>query len=242
MLAKHFRPSGSFNMSAFGPVNGRIDAHRAARCNNIRSSPLLTLMICGVVRAGQAIAGDQTPISDHEFELGLGLRYEADRSLHAGAAPASLFSAPFVSLNSSSEPQEFSATEFRPRKQGVRDPESSAGRNFLLDAPITKSNSVWQHMSDFRSQGRVRLLTLFQTRGSSLSLQAGKHGAPSLQWSTPWVRREGASRGLFDHLLPVPQHTGGGNAAINARGNMPHPTRSPTLSRPLDLAPASNTK
>jgi hypothetical protein len=242
MLAKHFRPSGSFNMSAVGPVKGTIDAHRAARCNNIRRSPLLSLMICGVVRANQAIAGDQTPVSDHGFELGLGLRHGAESSLHAGAAPASMFSAPFVSLNPLSEPQEFSATEFRPRKQGVLDPESGGGRNFLLDAPITKSNSAWQHMSDFRSQGRVRLLTLFQTRGSSLSLQAGKHGAPSLQWSTPWVHREGASRGLFDHFLPVPQHTGGGNAGINARGNMPHPTMSPTLSRPLDLAPASNTK
>jgi hypothetical protein len=34
-------------------------------------------------------------------------------------------------------------------------------------------------------------------------LQAGKHGSPSLQWSTPWMQRGTSSRGLFDRLLPV---------------------------------------
>jgi hypothetical protein len=85
---------------------------------------------------------------------------------------------------------------------------------------MLQDTSVWQQLAEYRSKGRVRLLTLWQTRGSSLSLQAGKRGAPSLQWSTPWVHHEGGpSRGLFDRLLPSPR-TGAGNS----RGTLPRPT------------------
>jgi hypothetical protein len=198
----------------------------------VKGTMWLTVVICGVVRTSQALAGDQPLSTDHTFAR------EAEIFSHPEFTTTPSFSAPFVALQPLSEFQEFSATEFRPRKRNVLELESGSGRSSLFDAPILKSNLVWQHMADFRSQGRVRLLTLWQIRGSSLSLQAGKHGAPSLQWSTPWVHREGASRGLFDRLLPVPQHTFGGNARVN----VPHPTMSPALSRPSDLGPAINTK
>jgi hypothetical protein len=235
MLAGQFGcDEGSYDMSAVFPVKGTLDAHREARCNTTSRSMLLTLGVCVVIRASQALAGDQPLTTEHTFAR------QAEIFPHTEVATTSNFSAPFVSLKPLSEPQEFSATEFRPRKHNVLELESGSGRSPLLEAPMLKSNSVWQHMAEFRSQGRVRLLTLWQIRGSSLSLQAGRHGAPSLQWSTPWVHREGgASRGLFDRLLPVPQHAFSGNA----RGNMPRPTMSPPMqSRTLDLAQAGNTK
>lgn len=220
-------------MSAVGPVTGTLDAHREAHCIGLRPSVLVTFVICVVVHASAVLADDQPQPPDRTF-----IR-EAQKFRPTEVGTASSFAAPFASLTPSSDPQEFSATEFRPRKRNILELESGSGRNSLLDAPMLKSNSVFQHMSDFKSQGRVRLLTLWQMRGSSLSLQAGKHGSPSLQWSTPWVHREGAQRGLFDRLLPVPQHAFGGNA----RGNMPHLTMSaPTQSRTLELAPGSNTK
>jgi hypothetical protein len=49
-------------------------------------------------------------------------------------------------------------------------------------------------------------------------LQAGKHGAPSLQWSTPWAH-QGASHGLFDRLLTARPRTGTGNSR-----SVPRPT------------------
>jgi hypothetical protein len=103
---------------------------------------------------------------------------------------------------------------------------------------MLKNASVWQHMADYKSQGRVRLLTLWQTGGSSLSLQAGKGGAPSLQWSTPWVHREGTSRGVFDHLLGEPARA----AANNLRSSVPRPTGAAAQAKPLGPSSGVNIK
>jgi hypothetical protein len=82
------------------------------------------------------------------------------------------------------------------------------------------------------------LLTLWQTGGSSLSLQAGKGGAPSLQWSTPWVHREGASRGVFDHLLAEPARA----AANNLRSSISRPTGAAAQAKPLGTSSGGNIK
>jgi len=71
-------------------------------------------------------------------------------------------------------------------------------------------------LSEAKTQDRVRLLTLWQNRASSLSLQAGKRGAPSLQWSTPWMHRDAASRGLFDRWLAVSPRSFGSAAGHSA--------------------------
>ena len=51
--------------------------------------------------------------------------------------------------------------------------------------------------------GRIRVLTLFQSHASELSLQAGKRGAPSLQWTSRLSNWRESSRGLLDRLFPV---------------------------------------
>jgi len=99
-----------------------------------------------------------------------------------------------------------------------------------MDTPMLQGTSVWEQLAEYRSQNRVRLLTLWQTKGSSLSLQAGKRGAPSLQWSTPWVHHEGgASRGLFDRLLPRPR-----TGTSNSRGTLPRPAAISAPPKSLD--------
>jgi hypothetical protein len=42
---------------------------------------------------------------------------------------------------------------------------------------------------------------LWETRGSNVSLQAGKKGDPSLQWSSSWTSQGRTSHGLLDRLL-----------------------------------------
>jgi len=184
------------------------------RCNHIHQSmPLLVLY--SVVRASEALAGDQPSSTD----------------------AASMFAAQLLSAKPLTDVEEFSATEFRPRKRGFLDQNSVRGGGSIIDAPMLKSTSVWQQLSDYKSQDRVRLLTLWQMRGSSLSLQAGRRGTPSLQWSTPWVRREGgASRGLFDRLLAVTPRASAGNP----RGNLTRPTGISLPSKPSDLGSVSS--
>jgi hypothetical protein len=72
---------------------------------------------------------------------------------------------------------------------------------------MLRDTSLAHELSQAKSQDRLRLLTLWQSQASSVSLQAGKHGSPSLQWSTPWMKRGTSSRGLFDRLLPASPRT-----------------------------------
>jgi hypothetical protein len=95
----------------------------------------------------------------------------------------------------------FPADDFRPRGHSIFDETSPVDTD---NAPMLRGSSVWQRLRDFRSHGRVRLLTLWETAGSSVSLQAGKKGEPSLQWTSRSLNRGGATRGLFDQLFSVP--------------------------------------
>jgi len=218
-------------MSEIGRVNAAIADSAARRCSIIRENVLLTLVLCSVVRATQALAGDQPSNADSAHGA------NAANSRDTRNVSASMFSAQFVSAKPLID-DEFSATEFRPRMHSVASSDSARSGASIIDAPMLRSTSVWQHMADYKSQGRVRLLTLWQMRGSSLSLQAGRHGAPSLQWSTPWVHREGTSRGLFDRLLTMPAHAAGNTL----RTGVARPTGLAAHPKPQDLSAGISTK
>jgi hypothetical protein len=218
-------------MSEIERVNAAIANSPARRCNIIRENVLLTLVLCSVVRATQALAGDQPSNVDSAHEA------NAANSRDARDISASMFSAPFVSAKPLTE-DAFSATEFRPRMRSVASSDSARNGASIIDAPMLRSTSVWQQMADYKSQDRVRLLTLWQTRGSSLSLQAGRRGAPSLQWSTPWVHREGNSQGLFDRLLAVPVRAAGNNF----RSSVARPTGVAAQPKSQDLSAAISVK
>jgi hypothetical protein len=219
-------------MSETGPVDATIAGSAQRRCNIIRENALLTLVLCGVVRATQALAGDQPPNTDSMP------KHDSQDPRAAQGAAMPMFSAPFVSLKPLTD-DAFSATEFRPRKRSVAGFDSTTSGASIIDAPMLRSTSVWQQMADYKSQDRVRLLTLWQTRGSSLSLQAGRRGAPSLQWSTPWVHRAGTSpRGLFDRLLAVPARAAGSNL----RSGVPRQTGASAPSKPVELSSSIGAK
>jgi hypothetical protein len=98
--------------------------------------------------------------------------------------------------------------------------------------------SVARQWRESKSQDRVRLLTLWRSSVSSVSLQAGKHGMPSLQWSTPWMHRDVAPRALFDRFVTLSPRTGGGGS----RGVVPRQTGAFAASKPADLSASLNTK
>jgi hypothetical protein len=219
-------------MSELGRVNAAIAASAARRCNIIRENVLLTLVLCSVVRATQALAGDTPSGADSAHGAANAANSRDNRNVSA-----SMFSAPFVSAKPLID-DGFSATEFRPRMHSVASSDSAGSGASIIDAPMLRSTPVWQHMADYKSQGRVRLLTLWQMRGSSLSLQAGRHGAPSLQWSTPWVHREGTSRGLFDRLLAMPARAAGNTL----RSSVARPTSVAAQPKLQDLGAGISTK
>lgn len=101
-----------------------------------------------------------------------------------------------------SETRAYSDRDFRPRGHSIFD--TTAALN-VFDSPASmRSNpTVWQQLRDYRGHGRVRVLTLWDSTGGTVSLQAGKGGSPSLQWNSSWMTRGDAKRGLLDSLFAV---------------------------------------
>jgi hypothetical protein len=177
------------------------------RSVGFRESMLMALAIYGVARGSDAAAADMAP------------KFELSRPPFAAALLEHPLLAPsFAAAPIAAEPEAFWPSEFRPRKRGLSEAAGGRSETRLTDMPRLQDNSMARQLTEFKYQDRLRLLTLWQSHASSLSLQAGKHGAPSLQWSTPWVRREGSPRGLFDHLLSIsPQGAFGGARNTPAR-------------------------
>jgi len=71
------------------------------------------------------------------------------------------------------------------------------------DAPMLRGTTVWQRLSEYRAHDRVRVLTLWESGGSTVSLQAGKRGSPSLQWTSGAMIHGAGTRGLLDRLFAV---------------------------------------
>jgi hypothetical protein len=173
----------------------------------LRESMLVALAIYGAARGSAAVAADTPP------------RFELQRPRVAAPLLAHpLLSPSFATAPALVESDTFSPSEFRPRKRGFLEAGRRPNETRLSDMPRLQDDSMARQLTEFKSQDRLRLLTLWQSHASSLSIQAGKHGAPSLQWSTPWVRRESSPRGLFDHLLSVsPQGAFGGARSAAVR-------------------------
>ncbi len=97
----------------------------------------------------------------------------------------------------------FSQREFRPRGRPLTIADPS--REFSRDEPAQTFGdaAIWKRWREYRTRDRVRVLTLWESPASSFSLQAGKRGDPSLQWTSRLFNHGGATRGLLDRLFSI---------------------------------------
>jgi hypothetical protein len=195
-------------MSEFRPSNHVPLLDLAAGCNGIRERMLVGLVLFTLVRTGEALAGDQASITNATLDPDVG-------NLRQSSPPArALITAPeFFAAPTAADSQIFSTTDFRPRRRMVFDRDPTA--NSFGDAPMLRGTTVWQRMSEYKSHDRVRLLTLWESSVSTVSLQAGKRGDPSLQWTSRSMNRGGSTRGLLDRLFAV-SLAGAGNRLRHA--------------------------
>jgi len=166
----------------------------AGRRGGLCGGFLVGVVMLTLLRAGEALAADQASAPGAAKPEPSDLRDSAPLS-------SSLFTVP----NSNSvagvpEPKAFSTKDFRPRGHSILDSEFHLN---LADDTLMHDTSVWQQLSEYQIHNRVRVLTLFESRASELSLQAGKRGAPSLQWTSRLSNWRVGSRGLLDRLFPV---------------------------------------
>jgi hypothetical protein len=177
---------------------------------------MLTLVLCALAHGGKALAGEAAEFGD------LSLASKPVRpELPALSWPIDANSPVFTARPSETD---FSATEFRPRRRASA---TRATTDYGGSDPMFRTTTVWQRLNEFRAQDRVRVLTLWETGGSNVSLQAGKKGDPSLQWSGSWTSQSRASHGLLDRLLSASLN-GMISRASSARfapstGSMPKP-------------------
>jgi hypothetical protein len=226
------------------PVKGVVCAQPPARCGGFRERTLMAFAFISCVCGGEGLAKEQTlgadatpkPGVDSPAFFALPAVVDEPRAFSARAIPVDAPRAFSMTAAPIEEPQTFSATEFRRRRQGFSAADLGKHETSIIDAPMLDT-SVARQWRESKSQDRVRLLTLWRSSVSSVSLQAGKHGMPSLQWSTPWMHRDVAARGLFDRLVTLSPRTGSGS-----RGVVPRQTGAFAAGKPADLSASLNTK
>jgi hypothetical protein len=190
--------SSEANICAHDDAQAR---YRTTRYFGACDRMLVGLAILTIVRGSEALAGEQVaptvsaakPDSNVAREFTPTSAFMLPLSSSYAAVPLSYQTVDLPVFKS------FSAAEFRPRGHSILEKDSRLGD--AEDAPMLRSTTVWQRLSDYRSRDRVRVVTLWETGGSSVSLQAGKKGDPSLQWTSRLMNRGGATRGLLDQLL-----------------------------------------
>jgi len=230
-------------MTEIPSINDAPLADHAARSNIVHERILLGLVLFALIRCGEALAGDQAAITGTAATIpgtratipgtgangDFGVFHEATPPAAAALESPGFFTAPAAAA------QGFSATEFRPRKRNVLDSEPAL--TSFSDTPLIRGSTVWERMSEYKSHDRVQLLTLWQTTGSSVSLQAGKRGDPSLQWTSRLMNRGGATRGLLDRLFAVSlAHAG------NGLRNAGRPSSSPPPAQTTSAAPVPSAR
>jgi hypothetical protein len=130
------------------------------------------------------------------------------------------------------EIQPIVSPEFRPHGPSLC-PKAQSGSN---DTPLALDSdaSFWQRMREFRGRDGLRLLTLWNSSWSSLSLQAGRRGGPSLQWTSRRMNHDGAKSGVFDTWFPVTLDGAGAHAQLSGVRSS-HPSERVASERMRDL-------
>jgi len=210
-------------MSEFRSSSDALPPGFAARCNSIRGRILPGLVLFTLVRTSEVLAGDPASIANPTLDTVGKIRQSSPFATSMIAAPGG-FTAP-----AAAEIKVFSATDFRPRKHSVFDGDPAV--NTIGDAPMLSGTTVWQRMAEYKSHDRVRLLTLWESSGSTISVQAGRRGDPSLQWTSRLMNRDGSTRGLLDRLFSVSLVRAGNDLRNSTRSTsapaMPKPVSSP---------------
>jgi len=172
----------------------------AARRGNCKRA-LFGVALLTVLGAYDALAGDAAA------EFGPRPRVDDLRTPAPGGTKSfvgPLFAPPLYmpgsySLPDLAESKSYSLKDFRPRGRSVMetDPRAPAEDNLAFDT------TIWQRLNEYRNRDKIRVLTLWESGASNVSLQADHKGGPSLQWTSRLMNRGGATHGLLDRLFPV---------------------------------------
>ena len=191
-----------------------VTAPRAAMGDRL----LLGLAVLALMRAGGACAEDPAAQAHPEHEAAPRTSFKAatlpEFTKHYTLTDPLLMAPSEYRLAAIPEAKSYSATEFRPHGRSIFDADP---RLSPPGGALAADKNFLQRLNDYRSHDRVRVLTLWDTGASAISIQTDHKGDPSLQWTSHLFNRGGATQGLLDRLFPV-----------SVFGGTTHITRSPT--------------
>ena len=153
---------------------------------------LVGFVLWTLVHTTEALAGDQMQPGGEPKPNLPPLRQSAPIAAAMTRIPAS------YQATSALDAPVYSAREFRPRGPSLNETTSHV---IAGEQPLMNNTTVWQRLSDYRTHDRLSLVTLWETGGNSLSLQAGRKGDPTIQWTSRLMGHSGAGRGLLDELF-----------------------------------------
>lgn len=187
-----------------GTPKGVVTVLRAALRNHL----LLTVAVVTLLRAGGACAGELAFTATTDAPHGLASRQPFSATALPDVTQHYTLSDPLLTapreyrLSEIPETKSYSATDFRPRGRSIFDPDSR------LSVPVdglgsNKSKDLMEQLRQYKSHDHIRVLTLWDTGASAVSIQTDRRGDPSLQWTSHLFNRGGATNGLLDQLFPV---------------------------------------
>ena len=193
---------------------GVVTALRAAMGDRL----LFALAVLALMRTGAACAEDPAAQAQSEYDVAPRTSFKAaalpEFTKHYILSDPLLTAPRDYRLTELPETKSYSATEFRPRGHSIFDADP---RLSPPGGTLTADKNFLQRLNEYRSHDRVRVLTLWDTGASAVSIQTDHKGDPSLQWTSHLFNKGGATQGLLDHFLPV-----------SVFGGSTHVTRSPT--------------
>jgi hypothetical protein len=201
----------------------------AATRDGTRGRLFLGLAAFTLIRASEVMGADQA------------VNLAVTPSRHDAHPPTAISAAPFAaaarnepsalseallpvpreySLPPAAEPHSFSSTDFRPRAHSIFDTDpgiTNANDNLMVD------RTVWQRLSEYRNRDSVRVITLWESGASAVSIQTNRKGGPSLQWTSRLMNRGGATRGLLDRWMPASVFRSFSHSGSSPSGKTPNP-------------------
>lgn len=153
---------------------------------------LVGFVLWTLVHTTEALAGDPVqPVTEPKQNL------NAPRQSAPIAAAMTHIPAPYQPVSLPEAPI-YSSHEFRAHGPSLSENNTHTAAG---ESPLMSNTTVWQRLSDYRTHDRLSLVTLWETGGNSLSLQAGRKGDPTIQWTSRLMGHPGTGRGLLDELF-----------------------------------------
>jgi len=181
-----------------------VTALRAALANRL----LLSAAVLTLLRAGGACAGDLAFAATTEAPHGRASRQTFSTTALPEFTKHYTLSDPLLTapreyrLSEIPETKSYSTTDFRPRGRSIFDSDSRLGVP-VDNLGSNKSKDLMEQLRQYKSRDHIRVLTLWDTGASAVSIQTDRKGDPSVQWTSHLFNRGGATNGLLDQLFPV---------------------------------------